>query len=57
MKKNKANLFYVNICGSSCRPHICQHRESRKLMYLVPEQFIPRNNVAACLVSEHVSLG
>ena len=57
MKKNKANLFYVNICRSSSNPHICQHQESRKLMDLVPEQFIPRNYLAACLVSEHVSLG
>lgn len=43
--------------GSSSRPHICQHQESHKLMSLVPEQFIPRNYLAACLVSEHVSLG
>lgn len=50
MKKNKANLFYVNIRRSSSRPHICQHQESRKLMYLGPEQFIPRNYLAACFV-------
>lgn len=51
MKKNKANLLYVNICGPHSNLYICQYCDSCKLIHSVLEQFIPRNYLAACLVS------
>ena len=56
MKKNKANLLYVNICGPYSNLYICQYCDSCKLIHLVLEQFIPRNYLAACLVSIHNSV-
>lgn len=57
MKKKKAHLFYVNIRGSARRPRVRPHQESRKLMCLVPELFIPGNYLAARSASARVSLG
>lgn len=56
MKKNKANLLYVNICGPHSNLYICQYCDSCKLIHLVLKQFIPRNYLAACLVSVHNSV-
>lgn len=49
-------MLYVNICGPHSNLYICQYCESCKLIHLVLEQFIPRNYLAAYLVSVHNSV-
>lgn len=49
-------MLYVNICGPHSNLYICQYCESCKLIHLVLEQFIPRNYLAACLLSVHNSV-